>query len=212
MTTPFPKLQRRLVAILRGIKPSEALAIGAAVFEAGIHAIEVPLNSPDPFRSIELLAKSLPKPALVGAGTVLTAGRVDDLHNAGGRLLVSPNIDSGVMERAAHHGMVTMPGVFTPTEAFLALSLGASALKFFPASALGTKGISAIKAVLPKDVIVGAVGGVSEKDFADYAKIGVSTFGLGSSLYAPGLSVEAVAGRAVAAVAEWDAVFAKSQD
>lgn len=210
MTVPFPKLQRRLVAILRGVKPDEVLGIGAAVFEAGIQAIEVPLNSPDPFRSIEILAKSLPKSALVGAGTVLTAAQVDQLHDAGGKLLVSPNIDPAVMERANQHGMVTMPGVFTPTEAFLALSLGASALKFFPASALGTKGIAAIKAVLPKETIVGAVGGVSEKDFADYAKIGVSTFGLGSSLYTPGLSAEAVAGRAIAAVTEWDAVFARS--
>jgi len=209
MTAPFPKLQRSLVAILRGVKPDEALAIGAAIFEAGIHAIEVPLNSPNPFRSIELLAKSLPKPALVGAGTVLAATQVDDLHDAGGRLLVSPNIDRAVMARANHHGMVTMPGVFTPTEAFLALSLGASALKFFPASALGAKGIAAIKAVLPQETIVGAVGGVSEKDFSDFARIGVSTFGLGSSLYTPGLSPEAVAGRAVAAVTEWDAVFAK---
>jgi 2-dehydro-3-deoxyphosphogalactonate aldolase len=210
MTVPFPNLRRRLVAILRGVKPDEALAIGAAVFEAGIHAIEVPLNSPDPFRSIEQLARSLPDQALVGAGTVLDAGQVDDLHNAGGRLLVSPNIDAGVMQRAARHGMVTMPGVFTPTEALLALSLGASALKFFPASALGAKGIAAIKAVLPSEAVVGAVGGVSEKDFAEYARIGVSTFGLGSSLYTPGLSAEAVAGRAAAAVAEWDAVFAKS--
>jgi 2-dehydro-3-deoxyphosphogalactonate aldolase len=211
MTVPFPKLQRRLVAILRGVKPDEALAIGAAVFEAGIEAIEVPLNSPEPFRSIELLAGSLPGSALIGAGTVLTAGQVDDLHNAGGRLLVSPNIDRTVMERANDHGMVTMPGVFTPTEAFLALSLGASALKFFPAAALGAKGISAIKAVLPRETIIGAVGGVSEKDFADYAKIGVSTFGLGSSLYAPGLSAEEVARRTGAAVTEWDAVFARGQ-
>ncbi len=104
--------------------------------------------------------------------------------------------------------MVTMPGVFTPTEAFLALSLGASALKFFPASALGPKGISAIMAVLPKATIVGAVGGVSDKDFADYGKIGVRTFGLGSSLFSPGMSVDAVRERAVAAVTAWDAVFA----
>ena len=147
MTVPFPKLHRQLVAILRGVKPDEALAIGAAVFEAGIEAIEVPLNSPDPFRSIELLARSLPHSALVGAGTVLTPAEVDDLHNAGGRLLVSPNIDRSVMERAVHHGMVTMPGVFTPTEAFLALSRGASALKFFPAIAherhLGDQGRAA---------------------------------------------------------------------
>ena len=208
MTVRFPKLTRRLVAILRGVEPDEALAIGAAIFEAGIEAIEVPLNSPDPFRSIELLSKSLPASALVGAGTVLTADQVDALQDAGGRLLVSPNIHRDVMERAARHGMVTMPGVFTPTEAFLALSLGASALKFFPASALGTKGIAAIKAVLPKEAVIGAVGGVSEKDFADYAKIGVSTFGLGSSLYTQGLTAGEVASRAAAAVAEWDAVFA----
>lgn len=211
MTVPFPKLQRRLVAILRGIKPDEALAIGAAVFEAGIEAIEVPLNSPDPFRSIAILAKALPGPALVGAGTVLDPDQVDRLADAGGRLLVSPNIDGAVMERAARHGMITMPGVFTPTEAFLALSLGAAALKFFPASALGVQGISAIKAVLPKETIVGAVGGVSEKNFVDYARIGVSTFGLGSSLYTPGASAEEVASRAAAAVGEWDAVFAKGQ-
>lgn len=211
MTVPFPKLTRRLVAILRGVKPGEALDIGEAIFEAGIEAIEVPLNSPDPFRSIELLAKSLPKSALVGAGTVLAADQVDALNGAGGRLLVSPNIDPAVMDRANSYGMVTMPGVFTPTEAFLALSLGASALKFFPASALGARGIAAIKAVLPKDAIVGAVGGVSEQDFAEYAKIGVSTFGLGSSLYTPGLDAETVAGRATAAVAAWDAVFAKGQ-
>ncbi len=206
--TEFPALRRRLVAILRGVSPDEVGAIGAAIFEAGIEAIEVPLNSPDPFRSIGILAKSLPQTALVGAGTVLTSAQVDDLQQAGGRLLVSPNIDRAVMERAVHHGMVTMPGVFTPTEAFLALSLGASALKFFPAGALGAKGIAAIKAVLPRDVIVGAVGGVSEKDFADYAKIGVSTFGLGSSLYTPGLTAEAVGARARAAVAQWDIVFA----
>ena len=207
MSTPFPKLRRNLVAILRGLQADEALAIGTAVFEAGIEAIEVPLNSPDPFTSIERLAKTLPDSALVGAGTVLTAGNVDDLHSAGGRLLVSPNIDRAVMERAATYGMVTMPGVFTPTEAFLALSLGASALKFFPASALGAKGISAIMAVLPKTTIVGAVGGVSDKDFSDYGKIGVRTFGLGSSLFAPGMCVDAVRGRAVAAVTAWDAVF-----
>lgn len=208
MTIPFPKLRRRLVAILRGVRPDEVAAIGSAVFEAGIQAIEVPLNSPEPFRSIECLARCLPSSALVGAGTVLTAQQVEDLHRAGGRLLVSPNIDRAVMERATSRGMVTMPGVFTPTEAFLALSLGASALKFFPATTLGPKGIAAIGAVLPRETLVGAVGGVSEKDFADYAAVGVSTFGLGSSLYAPGLSAQEVSRRAVAAVRQWDAVFA----
>jgi 2-dehydro-3-deoxyphosphogalactonate aldolase len=203
----FPPLKRGLVAILRGVKPDEVLAIGSAIFEAGIEAIEVPLNSPDPFVSIERLAKALPASALVGAGTVLTPAQVDSLHDAGGRLLVSPNIDRAVMERAVGHGMVTMPGVFTPTEAFLAIACGASALKFFPASALGPKGISAVMAVLPKGTVVGAVGGVSDKDFGEYGKIGVKTFGLGSSLYAPGASVEAVREKAAAAVAAWDSAF-----
>ncbi len=207
MSTPFPRLKRGLVAILRGLRPDEALAIGSTVFDAGIEAIEVPLNSPEPFTSIAMLAKALPAEALIGAGTVLTAGNVEELDRAGGRLLVSPNIDRAVMDRANIFGMVTMPGVFTPSEAFLAIACGASALKFFPASALGPKGISAIMAVLPKTTIVGAVGGVSDKDFADYGKIGVKTFGLGSSLFAPGMDVETVRQRAVGAVTAWDAVF-----
>jgi 2-dehydro-3-deoxyphosphogalactonate aldolase len=206
-TADFPKLKRGLVAILRGLRPDEALDVGNAVYEAGIEAIEVPLNSPDPFRSIELLVDKLPKSALLGAGTVLTTEDVDKLNDAGGKLLVSPNIDADVMRQAGKYGMVTMPGVFTPTEAFLAIKLGASALKFFPASVLGAKGISAIKAVLPKDANLGAVGGVSDKDFADYAKVGVTVFGLGSSLYAAGMTSEEVGKRARAAVAAYDAVF-----
>jgi len=206
-TAAFPNLRRRLVAILRGLRPEEAVAVAGAIHAAGIEAIEVPLNSPDPFASIAAIVTALPKTALVGAGTVLTAQDVDRLHEAGGRLLVSPNIDAEVMAAARRHGMVTMPGVFTPTEAFLALRLGASALKFFPASVLGTGGIAAMKAVLPADTIVGAVGGVSEKDFAGYKAAGVSAFGLGSSLFKPGMSVDDIARRAHAAAAAWDATF-----
>jgi 2-dehydro-3-deoxyphosphogalactonate aldolase len=206
-TAPFPTLKRGLVAILRGVTPGEAVAIGRALFDAGIEAIEVPLNSPDPFTSIRGIIGALPSTALVGAGTVLTAADVDLLQGAGGRLLVSPNIDAEVMTRARHHGMVTMPGVFTPSEAFQAIRLGASALKFFPASVLGAAGIAAIRAVLPAHALVGAVGGVSEKDFASYKSVGVTVFGLGSSLFKPGMSVEDVAMRARAAVAAWDATF-----
>lgn len=209
-TAPFPKLKRGLVAILRGLKPTEAITIGQALFDAGIEAIEVPLNSPEPFSSIARIVEVLPKTALVGAGTVLTPADVDGLHKAGGRLLVSPNIDAEVMACAMHHGMVTMPGVFTPTEAFQAIRLGASALKFFPASVLGAAGISAIRAVLPAQTLVGAVGGVSEKDFAGYKAVGVTVFGLGSSLFKPGMSVDEVAARAHAAVAAWDAVFGEA--
>jgi 2-dehydro-3-deoxyphosphogalactonate aldolase len=204
----FPPLRRGLVAILRGLEPQKAVATAEAVFAAGIEAIEVPLNSPDPFRSIEAVARALPAGALVGAGTVLTPEDVARLDAAGGRLLVSPNIDAEVMAAAGRFGMVTMPGVFTPSEAFLALRLGASALKFVPASVLGPKGIAAVMAVLPKDTTVGAVGGVSDRDFADYAKIGVGTFGLGSSLFQPGLDVAEVGRRASAAVQAWDAAFA----
>ncbi|AZO20722.1 2-dehydro-3-deoxy-6-phosphogalactonate aldolase [Mesorhizobium sp. M1E.F.Ca.ET.045.02.1.1] len=206
-TAPFPKLKRGLVAILRGLQATEAIAIGQALFDAGIEAIEVPLNSPEPFSSIARIVEVLPKTALVGAGTVLTAADVDALREAGGRLLVSPNIDAEVMGRAKDYGMVTMPGVFTPTEAFQAIRLGASALKFFPASVLGASGIAAIRAVLPASTLIGAVGGVSDKDFAGYKAVGVSVFGLGSSLYKPGASVEDVAERARAAVAVWDEAF-----
>ncbi|UVK42807.1 2-dehydro-3-deoxy-6-phosphogalactonate aldolase [Mesorhizobium sp. AR07] len=209
-TASFPKLKRGLVAILRGLKSTEAIAIGQAVFDAGIEAIEVPLNSPEPFSSIARIVEVLPKTALVGAGTVLSVADVDGLHKAGGRLLVSPNIDADVMARAMHYGMVTMPGVFTPTEAFQAIRLGASALKFFPASVLGAAGISAIRAVLPAQTPVGAVGGVSEKDFAGYKAVGVTVFGLGSSLFKPGMSVDEVAVRAHAAVAAWDAAFGEA--
>jgi 2-dehydro-3-deoxyphosphogalactonate aldolase len=206
-TAPFPKLRRGLVAILRGLKPDEAVAMGQAIFEAGIEAIEVPLNSPDPFASIAKLVEALPETALIGAGTVLSTADVDGLHKVGGRLLVSPNIDADVMRRAATHGMVTMPGVFSPTEAFQAIRLGASALKFFPASVLGAGGISAMRAVLPTDTVVGAVGGVSDKDFAGYKAAGVSVFGLGSSLFKPGMSVGEVASRARAATDAWDHAF-----
>jgi 2-dehydro-3-deoxyphosphogalactonate aldolase len=180
------------------------VATASEIFSAGVTAIEVPLNSPDPFRSIEAITRALPPEALVGAGTVLTAADVDRLHDAGGKLLVSPNVEESVLSRASHHGMVTMPGVFTPTEAFQALRFGASALKFFPASVLGAAGIAAIRAVLPRDAVVGAVGGVSDADFPAYAKVGVRTFGLGSSLFKPGMSPAEVGSRARAAARAWD--------
>jgi 2-dehydro-3-deoxyphosphogalactonate aldolase len=202
----WPALKRDLVAILRGLKADEAVAVCGAIVDAGIDAIEVPLNSPDPFRSIERLARAFPQ-ALIGAGTVLTAEDCDRLNAAGGRLMVSPNIDADVMAAARRHAMVTLPGVFTVTEALLALKLGATGLKFFPASVLGPDGIKALSAVLPRGCRAGAVGGVSESDFAAYAAAGVRTFGLGSSLYKPGMTAEEVGRRAAKAAAAWDDVF-----
>ena len=202
----WPKLRYPLVAILRGIRPEETEAIVAALIEAGFEAIEIPLNSPEPFVSIEKAAKLAPADVLIGAGTVLSVENVDRLNDVGGRLLVSPNVEPEVIRRAGVHGMVTMPGVFTPTEAFAAIHAGASALKFFPASVLGADGIKAICAVLPKDIPVGAVGGVSETDFATYRAAGVSCFGLGSSLYKAGFTAADVRERARRAVEAWDKI------
>lgn len=204
---PWPGLRRGLVAILRGLTPDEAPDIAAALLEAGFEAVEVPLNSPDPFVSIERIVDRFGDRALVGAGTVLTPAAVEQLAYVGGKLLVAPNVDPDVLRRAGNLGLVTMPGVFTASEALLAIACGASALKFFPATALGPAGIKAISAVLPPKSVIGAVGGVSDTDFADYAAVGVRTFGLGSSLYAPGLDAGQVHARAVAAIAAYDAVF-----
>lgn len=204
----WPRLGRDLVAILRGVGPHEVDAIADALVEEGFEAVEVPLNSPDPLRSIERLAVRLGSHCLVGAGTVLTAADCRRVAEAGGRLMVSPNVDPAVLAAAAAAGMVSMPGVFTPTEAFRALAAGASGLKFFPAGALGSGGVAAVKAVLPGGTVIAAVGGVSEASFADYAPIGVRAFGLGSSLYRPGDDAAAVRGRARAAIAAYDAAFA----
>jgi 2-dehydro-3-deoxyphosphogalactonate aldolase len=202
----WPELRRDLVAILRGLPPGDCESIVATLIEAGFEAIEIPLNSPEPFRSIAAAAQMAPTGILIGAGTVLDVAAVDRLAEAGGRLLVSPNVDPAVLAQAAGHGMVTMPGVFTPTEALGAAAAGASALKFFPASVLGPAGIAAIRAVLPAGLPVGAVGGVSESDFAAYSRVGVRHFGLGSSLYRPGDDARTVRARADRAIAAYDAV------
>ncbi|WP_164924185.1 2-dehydro-3-deoxy-6-phosphogalactonate aldolase [Sinorhizobium fredii] len=204
---PLPPMKYPLIAILRGLKPEETGSVVGALIEAGFTAIEIPLNSPDPFRSIETAVKMAPGHCLIGAGTVLTTEQVEQLDDVGGRLMVSPNVEPSVIRLAAAKGMVTMPGVFTPTEALAAAAAGASGLKFFPASVLGPSGIGAIRAVLPGDLEIAAVGGVSETNFGDYAKIGVRSFGLGSSLYKPGMSAADVRQRAVATLAAYDAVY-----
>ncbi|SCW43091.1 2-dehydro-3-deoxy-6-phosphogalactonate aldolase [Ancylobacter rudongensis] len=204
---PWPPMRRGLVAILRGIRPDEAEAIVAALIEEGLEAIEIPLNSPDPFVSIEAAARLAPKGVLIGAGTVLTVEEVDLLNYAGGRLMVSPNVHAVVIARAGAHGMVTMPGVLTPTEALAAVKAGASGLKFFPANLLGPSIIQAISVVLPPGTVIGAVGGVGESEFAAYAAVGIRTFGLGSSLYRPGATAAEVRAKARAVVAAYDAAF-----
>ncbi|WP_102959976.1 2-dehydro-3-deoxy-6-phosphogalactonate aldolase [Mangrovicella endophytica] len=207
-TNPVAALPRGLIAILRGLKPEESQSVVGALIEAGFTAIEIPLNSPEPFRSIETAVKLAPADCLIGAGTVLTADDVVRLDGIGGRLVISPNVDVDVLGEAARRSMVTMPGVFTPTEAFTAIKAGATALKFFPASVLGPAGIAAIRAVLPPALPIGAVGGVSERDFSAYRAVGVRTFGIGSSLYKPGSSAAEVGAKARAIVQAYDEAFA----
>ena len=207
MSIAFPRLRRPLIAILRGIKSEETADIASALIDSGFEAIEIPLNSPDPFRSIEIAAKLAPSNCLIGAGTVLTCEQVDQLANAGGRLMVSPNVVPEVIAHATKHNMVTMPGVFTATEALQAVAAGASGLKFFPANILGPIGINAIRAVLPENIEIGAVGGISEKDFADYNQVGIHTFGLGSSLYKPGFTAAQMRANAEAVISAFDDVF-----
>ncbi|WP_337266605.1 2-dehydro-3-deoxy-6-phosphogalactonate aldolase [Oryzifoliimicrobium ureilyticus] len=204
---PFPPIARPLIAILRGIRPEEVEPIVGTLIEAGLTAIEIPLNSPEPFRSIEIAAKMAPADCLIGAGTVLTVEAVDSLHAAGGKLLVTPNVEPDVIRRAYDYGMVTMPGVFTPTEALAAARAGATGLKFFPASVLGPSGINAIRAVLPPELVIAAVGGVSDRNFADYTKAGITAFGLGTSLYKPGMTAAEVAERAKATIYAYDAAI-----
>jgi 2-dehydro-3-deoxyphosphogalactonate aldolase len=208
--TPWPKVNRSLVAILRGLRPDEAEAIVAALLESGFELIEVPLNSPEPFASIERLARRFGSGCWIGAGTVLNAADCARVADAGGRLMVSPNVDVDVLEMANAREMVTMPGVFSPTEAFLALRSGASALKFFPASVLGPSGIAAQLAVLPKETVVGAVGGVSDKNLAAYVAAGIRNFGFGSSLYRPGMTAAEVRERALASVRAYDRALAEA--
>jgi 2-dehydro-3-deoxyphosphogalactonate aldolase len=201
---PFPSMKRPLIAILRGVRPEETQGIVGALIESGLTAIEIPLNSPDPFRSIEIAARMAPEDVLIGAGTVLTLEAVGQLHDTGGRLLVTPNVAPEVIIAARDRGMVTMPGVFTPTEALLAARSGASGLKFFPANVLGPSGMTAIRAVLSQDLTIAAVGGVSDRNFADYTKAGFYAFGLGASLYKPGMTVAEVTERAKVTMQAYD--------
>ena len=189
---------RPLVAILRGIRPDEAEAVFEALIAAGIGLVEVPLNSPEPFESIRRIAARADTRALVGAGTVLTPDEVGKVAAAGGRLVVSPNTDAGVIRATKAAGLLAFPGVFTATEALAAIAAGADALKFFPADLLGPAGIKAIATILPRGMPLLAVGGVDAGNIADYLAAGVAGFGIGSSLYKPGITAGEVARRAAA--------------
>jgi 2-dehydro-3-deoxyphosphogalactonate aldolase len=191
-----------LVAILRGLRPDEALPVGQALLGTGWRLIEVPLNSPQPLQSIEALAAALPA-ALVGAGTVLSAAQVREVHAAGGQLVVSPNFEAEVVREALRLGLVCLPGVMTATEALAALRAGATGLKLFPAEMITPAVLKALRAVLPGPTLLLPVGGITPGNMAAYRAAGASGFGIGSALYAPGMTAAKVAENAMAFMAAW---------
>lgn len=198
-------MSREIIAILRGVTPDEILPIADAIRAAGIDKIEVPLNSPDAFDSIEKLAVAHGAEALVGAGTVLSAEDAQRVYDVGGAMVVSPDCNVDVIAKTKALGMQSYPGVLTPTEAFTALRAGADGLKFFPASLVGPSGLKAMLAVLPTGTKTYAVGGAGPDNFAEWFAVGGTGFGIGTAIYKPGDGADTVAQKAAAIVAAYDA-------
>lgn len=200
-------MTRRLIAILRGVEPDQAVNVATALVEAGIALVEVPLNSPDPLASVAAMQAALGGRARIGAGTVLTVAEAEAVAAAGASFVVSPNCDPAVIAATRRLGLGSFPGVFTATEAFAALAAGADALKIFPAGQMGPAGLRALRAVLPPAARLYAVGGVGPADFAAWRDAGADGFGLGTSLFQPGWSALRVADAAREAVRAWDGTF-----
>jgi len=200
--------QLPLVAILRGLVPETAQAIGAALYAAGFRTLEVPLNRPGALACIDILVRTLPDDTLVGGGTMLSVRDVDAVRDAGGRLMVAPHCDPLVIAHAADAGMVCAPGVVTPTEAFAALAAGAHALKLFPAEMVGYGGLKALRSVLPANTDFWPVGGITPENIAPWRAAGATGFGIGGQLYTPGKSAADVSAQAQRFVAAWAAATA----
>ena len=181
-----------LIAILRGLRPAEALPVGQSLVSTGWTLMEVPLNSPQPLESIAAMVSAFPQ-ALIGAGTVLTPNDVRNVHAAGGQLIVSPNFNPAVVAEAVRLGLVCLPGVMTASEAFAALDAGATGLKIFPAEMATPAVVKALRAVLPLDAVMLPVGSITPANMADYLRAGANGFGIGSALYKPGMAADAVA-------------------
>ncbi len=197
-------MSRNIIAILRGIQPDEALEIGQALIDTGITTIEVPLNSPDPLKSIGLMVEAFGDVAQIGAGTVLTTQQVADVASVGGRLIVSPDCNTDVIDATKAASLESYPGVATPTECFAALRHGADGLKLFPSFLIGLDGLKAISAVLPAGTKTYAVGGAGPENFGEWLEAGITGFGIGTAIYKAGFSVDEVRTRAEAIVAAYD--------
>jgi 2-dehydro-3-deoxyphosphogalactonate aldolase len=189
-----------LIAILRGLEVKNAVPVSDTLVDAGFRIIEVPLNSPDPVDSLAQIAQRHGKAAIVGAGPVLSVQQVDQVADAGGRIIVSPNMNPDVGRAAIARGLHWCPGIVTPSEAFAALDIGAAVLKIFPAEMVPPSAIAAMRAVLPKDTIIAAVGGITPETMQPYLSAGVNGFGLGSALFKPNYAIEDIASRAKAFV------------
>ena len=195
-----------LIAILRGVTPDEIVPVGRALYDAGFRVIEIPLNSPQPFESIRRLTAELDESCLIGAGTVLTEAQVAEVDAAGGRLIVSPNANLAVIRASKAAGLVSAPGVATPSEGFAALDAGADSLKLFPAEQLGPAVVKAWRAVFPRELALLPVGGITPDNMGPYVAAGANGFGLGSALYKPSLTAAQVSANAQAFAAGWRAV------
>nr|AGI04211.1 2-dehydro-3-deoxyphosphogalactonate aldolase [alpha proteobacterium U95] len=201
-------MSRPIIAILRGLTPSNAEKVGRLLIETGIDRIEVPLNSPDPLESIGILVEAFGDRALIGAGTVLTPEQVEAVRDVGGKLIVSPNADPDVIRRSRELGLQSWPGIFTPTEAFSALKAGATGLKLFPGSMAGPAGLSALRAILPAGTQVFAVGGAGTDNFDEWIAASADGFGIGSALFKPDMEIAEISERAIRIVAAYDEAVA----